>query len=193
MQQYTRCEAGPLRSIKLHLGILFFSSVALWAPLWAGTAIVECTADTYIAAKNQKAADGRASELKLPEVILLNFRFDAIRDWSVSKATLLLHVVNGKAPTRLEIAIAPNPWREMEVPHLDWEKWKYLSHFAEAQPEDWVTVDVAAPLIELLAAGKGHGLALREKVVGRERIFHSRQSGHFAPYLIVEGQPMEKR
>jgi hypothetical protein len=193
MQQYTRCEVGPLRSIILRLGIIFFGYLALGASLWAGTAIVECTADTYIPAKNQKAPDGRASELKLPEVILLNFRFDAIRDWSVSKATLLLHVSSGKAPTRLEIAVVPEQWREMTLPHLDWQKWKYLSHVADGQPEDWVTVEVSAPLIELLAAGKGHGLAVRDKVAGRERAFHSRQTGHFAPYLIVEGQPMEKR
>lgn len=182
-----------MRTQRLILGSILLSFVTVCTPARAGTAIVECIADTYIPGKNQQAPDGRASELKLPEVILLNFRFDAIRDWSVTKATLLLHVAGGKPPTRIEMAVVPEPWKESQVPHMDWQKWKYLSHVADGQRDDWVTIEVSAPLIEMLAAGKGYGLALRDRITGRERVIHSRQSGHFAPYLIVEGQPMEAR
>jgi hypothetical protein len=155
----------------------------------AATAMVECTQDTYLPAKPGKpAVDGHAHVLSLSTAALLAFRFEAIRNWDVSKVTLMLHVASGGPPPRLLIAIIPDAWNERETPRIDPRRLKWITNEAEARPDGWISLQVPPSLVELLAKGKGDGLALRDKSTTAGRALNSREGG-FTSYLIVEGQP----
>jgi hypothetical protein len=151
-------------------------------PALAETAMLECVSDTSI-----PSTDGHAQELRLPQLIMMNFRFAVIRNWSVSKATLLLHVAGGGIPGHLEIATIGSEWDERAPVKLDLRKLQFLGYKVETKPEAWISIEVSPSLIELIANGQGHGLALRDRSSAREHVLHSRESVRFAPYLIVEG------
>jgi hypothetical protein len=162
---------------------LFF---AVWSgsAAYAETAMLECVADTSI-----PSTDGHAAELRLPQVILMNFRFAAIRDWAVTKATLLLHVAGGDPLQAVAISTIVSAWDENRTAGVDIRKLHFLSHKVEDKPDGWVAIEVTPPLIELLARGKGTGLAIRDRSSSKRHAIHSRESVQFMPYLIVEGRP----
>ncbi len=162
---------------------LFFAALA-GIPAVAQTAMLECVADTSIL-----STDGHAVELRLPRLILMNFRFAAIRDWSVTKATLLLHIASGDAPAHLDISTVTSEWDERSPVRLDIRKLPFLGHTVQTKPDGWIGIEVTPSLIELLAAGKGTGLGLRDRSGTREHAIHSRESVQYAPYLVVEGRP----
>ncbi|MEO8132120.1 MAG: hypothetical protein ABI822_33800 [Bryobacteraceae bacterium] len=146
--------------------------------------MLECTADTSI-----PSTDGHSPELRLPQAILLNFRFAAVRDWAVIKATLLLHVSGGDPLRALDIATIPAAWDEKSTGSVDARGLLFLSHKVEAKPEGWISIAVEPSLVELLTAGKGTGLAVRDRSTSRRHAIHSRESVQFSPYLVVEGRP----
>ena len=125
--------------------------------------------------------------MRLSRPVLLNFQFSVIQGWRIKKAQLLLHVAEGGAPDRVGIATVASEWSETE-PKLNVSRLRFLRHIVEPHEEAWVRIEVAPALIELLAAGKGNGLVLRD-YSGRRRILHSRESGQYAPYLVVDGAP----
>jgi hypothetical protein len=170
--------------IRFLLRTALFVAVLAGIPAVAQTAMLECVADTSI-----PSTDGHAAELRLPRVILLNFRFAAIRNWSITKATLLLHVASGGIPAHLDISTVTSEWDERSPVKLDIRKLPFLGHAVQSKPDGWIGIEVAPSLIELLAAGKGTGLALRDRSVAREHAIHSRESIQYAPYLMVEGTP----
>ena len=154
------------------------------------TAVLECTADTSIPIKKGGLDwSGHATQLHLPDEVLLNFSFAPARNWAVTKATLLLHVASGAAPERLEIAVIQQPWDEESAPRLDLKNLRYLPAKIETKKDGWLAIGVEAPLVEMMAGGKGQGLAIREHSGTREYFFHSRESLQYLPYLIVEGKP----
>jgi hypothetical protein len=163
---------------------------ALFLAAWSGglaygeTAMLECVADTSI-----PSTDGHAVELRLPQAILMNFRFAAVRDWAVTKATLLLHVAGGDPLRSLDIATINVMWDEKSAGSLDIKKLQFLGHKVESKPDGWVSIAVEPPLVELLTAGKGTGFAIRDRSTSRQHKIHSRESVQFQPYLIVEGRP----
>ena len=146
--------------------------------------MLECVADTSLS-----STDGHAVELRLPQAILMNFRFAAVRDWAVTKATLLLHVAGGDPLRALDVATVPVGWDEKSAGGVDLRKLQFLSHKVESKPDGWVSIAVEPSLVELLTAGKGTGLAIRDRSTSRSHSFHSRESVQFQPYLIVEGRP----
>jgi hypothetical protein len=161
--------------------------VGLLAQAEAATALVECTADTALPLKAAKV-DSHAPELPLAQ-LLLTFRFEAIRDWAVSKATLHFHLASGSPPATLEFALLHEAWTERDPPRIDARKLRYLRRATKGEAEGWMTIELDGSLIEMLAGGKGTGVALRDRTTaGAARSIHSRESVHFAPYLIVEGQ-----
>jgi hypothetical protein len=146
--------------------------------------MLECVADTSV-----PSTDGHAAELRLPQAILLNFRFAAIRDWAVTKATLLLHVASGDAFRNVGISTILAPWNETKPAAVDVRKLQFLNHKVENKPDGWISIDIVPELVELLAAGKGTGLAIRDASSSKQHAIHSRESVQFMPYLIVEGRP----
>ena len=146
--------------------------------------MLECVADTSI-----PSTDGHAAELRLPEAILLNFRFAAVRNWAVTKATLLLHVAGGDPLRNLDISTISGAWDEKNASGVNAGKLHFLSHKVESKPDGWIAVEVIPSLIELLTAGKGTGLAIRDRSSSKHHTVHSRESVQYMPYLIVEGRP----
>jgi hypothetical protein len=171
--------------------IRWLSIFALLVPAaFAETAVLECTADTSIPMKKGGLDwSGHATQLHLPDAVLLNFGFPPARDWAVMKATLLLHVASGAAPERLEIAVLQQPWDEESAPKLDLKNLRYLPAKIETKKDGWLAITVEPSLAEMLAGGKGEGLAIREPSGTHECFFHSRESLQYLPYLIVEGKP----
>jgi hypothetical protein len=161
-----------------------FLAVLGAVPARAETAMLECVSDTSI-----PSTDGHALELRLPQLILMNFRFAVIRNWAVSKATLLLHVAGGGIPGHLEIATIGSEWDERSPVKLDLKNLQFLGHKVETKPDGWISIEVSPSLIELISNGHGRGLAVRDRSSSREHVLHSRESIQFAPYLIVEGRP----
>src|SRR5437764_9809196 len=96
--------AGRLLRISALVGVLGRADAA--------TALVECVADTALPLKATKI-DSHARELPLSQS-LLTFRFEAIRNWAVSKATLHFHLASGSPPAILEFALLQEPWTERE-------------------------------------------------------------------------------
>ena len=146
--------------------------------------MLECVADTSI-----PSTDGHAVELRLPQAILMNFRFAAIRDWAVTKATLLLHVAGGDALRNVGISTILAAWDETKPAAVDVRKLQFLNHRVENKPQGWISIEVTPALVELLAAGKGTGLAIRDPSSSKQHAIHSRESVQFMPYLVVEGKP----
>jgi hypothetical protein len=166
------------------LGVALFFAGWPSGTAHAETAMLECVSDTSIPSN-----DGHAAELRLPEAILMNFRFAAVRNWAVTKATLLLHVAGGDPVRMLDISTIPAAWEENKTGGVNVAKLHFLSHKAESKPDGWIAVEVTPSLIELLTAGKGTGLAIRDRSSSKQHAFHSRESVQYLPYLIVEGRP----
>jgi hypothetical protein len=124
--------------------------------------------------------------MKLPGMILINFRTWNVTRWSVDNATVLLHVARGEAPATVDIASIPNPWGEIEPPAVDMTKLKFTPQKLSSEPENWLSIQVPGKLVEDIAANRAHGLVLRLKPA-KELVVHSRESGTFSPYLIVTG------
>ena len=167
-----------------------FPVLTLFIAVWSGgllygeTAMLECVADTSV-----PSTDGHAVELRLPQAIFLNFRFAAVRDWAVTKATLLLHVAGGDSLRMVDVATIVAEWDEKSAGSVDVRKLRFLSHKVESKPDGWISIAVEPSLVELLTAGKGTGLAIRDRSTSRQHRIHSRESVQFMPYLIVEGMP----
>ncbi len=170
--------------IRTLIGLALFLAAMSGGGVYAETAMLECVADTSI-----PSTDGHSVELGLPQVILMNFRFAAVRDWAVTKATLLLHAAGGEPLRFLDISTITATWDETRPATMDIGKLQFLSHKVENKPEGWISIDVTPTLIELLTAGKGTGLALRDRSAAKIHVIHSRESVQYMPYLIVEGRP----
>jgi len=147
------------------------------------TAVVECVADAVVGQDL-----GTAKEVPINGAIL-RYRFEAIRNLKVAKAQLHLHISKGTVPAQIEIAMVSTPWAEHEPIHFNEKKLQYLPHKVEGKEEGWIQIDVEPSLIELLAAGKGTGLLLRDRTrAGEARYMHSRENPFIASYLVVEGE-----
>jgi hypothetical protein len=157
------------------------AALLMAANLRAGRALLECTADTAVDLA-QETASGKGRELAAggkSRAVLLDFRTAVIEGWTVEKATLLLHIAEGAAPRKLELAAAPFPWSESETAPP-----RTVPRFRAAAVREtkmgWIEVDLGADLL------RGHGLMIR--VPGKARTaFHARETVQYSPYLIVEG------
>ena len=182
-QQRPRCFRQYSRCTTIALALLLFEVVA-----GAATAVVECTADRALDGKG----DAHATELPAGGA-LLTFRFEAIRDWKVNKGDLFLHLEKGSVPARLELALVQAPWNERDALKMDVRKLNFLPQPVEGQPERWIRLAIPASILEMLAAGKGTGLAIRDRTsAGKDRVLHARESMHNGAYLIVDGAPPQR-
>ncbi len=171
---------------------------AVCAAARADNAILECTADTWIARSNG-AAHGRESslELSVEKLILSQFRVSAIEGWTVEKALLLLHVSGDFRPGKVLLAPIASPWKESDAvaPALG----KPVEAAEQSKPDGWIAVAVPRDLVQSLVTGKAFGLAVRldggETQKGAEthngaetQKFASRETVQFSPFLVVQGK-----
>jgi hypothetical protein len=180
-------------------GLLVFTCVLALCglpALRAETAVLECTADAWLVAQSQGQLNGLGRELVLngtKKVVLLNFRTSHIAGWKLQGATLMLHQHAGRAPSRLDIAIITDQWLETASAwHLTTPK-RVLSFAVTALPEGWLEVKLAPQFIEALAAGHGSGIVVSERGRASERVFGSRETLKFAPYVVVDGVQTKTR
>ena len=172
-----RCSASPVRS--RFLAVLF--AVVCVLPASGETAVLECTADVGIGVK----ATGYEEQLGLQKGALLNFRFGVTRGWSVSKATLLVHIAQGETPQHVEIGFVSQNWTEQKPPEIG-RSVRFHRVKPAPQADRWMTIPLDPPLVELMIEGKMTGLVVRTSR-GQPLAIHSRQAHSFVPYLIVEG------
>ena len=98
-------------------------------------------------------------EMPLPGLALFAFRSWNIAGWKIDYATMFLHVTKGTAPSQIDVATLPTPWRESEPPRLEESKLKFVAHHVTVEPENWIAIQVQAPLVEELASTKSRDLA----------------------------------
>jgi hypothetical protein len=143
----------------------------------AESAVLECTADTWMA-RGDRATHGRNRVLTLaPDgAILLQFRTPAIEGWRISKATLLLHLAGGRRPSRIRVAPPAAAWSEIEA------RWARPVGGADrpvrTYQDEWIAIDLQPGDVQ------AHGLSIRSRARLR---FDARESVGFAPYLLIEG------
>lgn len=136
--------------LRLAIPLLFAVS-----SLRAERALLECTAN----------APGEVVSLARRAVTRLEFRTALVEGWSVSRATLLLHLAGGEAPREVDVAVAGGGFRRSATRQA-------AGGWIEIELDRALLKDVAKPLLVRARPG------LR---------FHTRQTIQFSPYLIVEG------
>ncbi|HUS06943.1 MAG TPA: hypothetical protein VMZ52_11625 [Bryobacteraceae bacterium] len=184
MRQTVRCMPRRLCTTISVLAAFFF----LLPAAGAATAMLDCTADSPLT-----GPPDAGPQLPLNPGMLLNVQWQSVTGWRVSKATLLLHLAKGSVPAQLEVALVPNPWLDSKPPSIPEKRWKFLSQKTEPHPDGWVSLEIPPPLVELAAAGKGHGFAVRDRAPAKNRWLHTRKSGQYAAHLLVEGLPAPER
>jgi hypothetical protein len=181
MQQWIRRIPGSFRSI-----IVAVTTVSIFVgSASAETAMLDCLADAALAGKAQAA-----TELRVADGILIDFQWQTVTSWRVTKATLLVHLAKGSAPIILDVALAPDTWVEARTPSISEKRLKFLAQKVETHPDGWIALDVPPSMVELAAEGKAHGFVVRDRVRAKERWLHTRRSGQYAPHLLVEGSPV---
>ncbi|MBC8165184.1 MAG: hypothetical protein H7Y20_04835 [Bryobacteraceae bacterium] len=150
----------------------------------AETAILECTAD---ASGPGKPASGKAPALQTPGVLFLSFRTWNIPKWRIASADLFLHILQGGPPPKVRIAILTEPWTEAASSAIATGSLIFTAHAVNFQPQEWISIKVNARLMDEIAAGRAHGLAIRFSGP-KPLVIHARESGGFAPYMIVSGR-----
>lgn len=155
----------------------------------ADNAILECTADTWIARTNS-GVHGRDAVLELggEKLILLQFRMSAIEGWKVQKAVLLLHISSHNSsnfrPRATLLAAIASPWKESAAtpPALG----KTVQADERIKPDGWIVIEVPPGLAQSLVDAKTFGLAIRLSDDEAQK-FDTRETVHFSPFLVVQG------
>jgi hypothetical protein len=122
------------------------------------------------------------------EIRLFDFRPDSARGWKVTGASLLLFLSAGDAPKALAISAIAAKWEEAKpdaVAGQMFNKGQIYECAVQPMQQGWVRVTLPPLLIESMADGKSHGLAIEQgprKFNGRAPVFQQ-------PYILVEGEP----
>jgi hypothetical protein len=147
---------------------------------------VSASADATVSAVRPLARLGRASGLSLERGRSYGLvRFASNPPGTISKATLRVYLVRGRASRLLVSATGPRPWRESRVTYRTAPR-PVGSSVGSGQPQGrWVDVDVT----EFVKVQGGAALALRSS---RGRIvLRSREAKGRAPRLLISRQPAE--
>lgn len=180
-------------------------------PVRAGSAILDCTADTWINTREPEQTHARDTELHLwgkAEIALMNFRFAAVRDWKVEQATLLLHVDEIRQLSSIGVVAVPVKWNEVEANAVEGaagSRWvpkgklpdllgKFDSERTNYRPVregelGWIEVDLPTKLIEDCIADRSYGFAVFVRLRDGEWLIHSREMVRYAPMLKIQGGP----
>jgi hypothetical protein len=185
----TASAASTILIVRLACALVLLAAIS---PLAAETAKLECTADAWVvpASKGSARLNGLGRDLTLngyKRVLLLNFRTTHIVGWKLQDASLMLHLRSGKPPFRLDAGIQSESWSEGAASLRFAPPRQLLSFITAALPEGWFEVKLAPQFVESLAAGRGCGLVVAEHGASAERVFDSRETVQFAPYLVVDG------
>lgn len=159
---------------------IVLSGLWLCAEARAEKAVLECIADTW-ASPGEAAAHGREPELALAKggALLLEFRTALIAGWRVEKATLLLHVKQGRAPGHVRAMPMPGPWAERSALWRDLPPAGGRKHKVRAYGQGFVAID--------LDAGEVQGRGLLVYADSGAARFDARETVGFSPYLLIEG------
>lgn len=171
--------------------MLFRAAVALLLAMPAARAestLVECIADGWYAAAGGLEGSGQTLRLGGSDVILLAFRMAAVEGWKVEKAAIVLHLAEPSEPGEITVSPAGGPWNEASrnPPPLR----EGASAAAKGKPNGWISIPVPVELAQAVADGKAPGFALRS--AGSTRVFHSRETIQFAPFLAIAGRRPSK-
>jgi hypothetical protein len=154
-------------------------------------------------------------------LMLARFDTAPIRGWEVDRATLFLHVDGEDRLRTIGLSTVAVEWEEGQgngAPADRGATFEWAEHrkrrwggrqgdFTDAVftrqgtraayselrrgRDGWIEVDVPGALVEAMAAGASHGLAVSDET-GQTRwnnSVHTREQAGFAPYLVVEGSP----
>ena len=165
-----------------------FTMVAILtaAPAAAQTAVLECVADTVVNGIDR----GKMLEVHSSSRALLDFRFSAIEGWQIREARLMLHLAEGTAPVKIEVAVILGDWSESgqrSRPRLGPRRALPVSKHEQG----WISVTVPPLLVEPSIKRLAHGIAVWLPS-GTIRL-HARESLSWAPYLMASGQPAVQR
>lgn len=127
-------------------------------PAFAETAVLECLAASGLST----AGAAEAHDLPLQKGILLEFNITSVKGWRIGKATLLIHFASGRPSSKIQVR-SPGGKRAP-------------IHRVSVESDGWVHIEIRGSAISPL------------EIHGEKRAsIHTRESIHFAPYLIVEG------
>jgi len=157
-------------------GVVAVFALSFAPILSASTVRLPCIADIT------EAPDVRADELGLRPAALLNFRLDPVRNWRIDKANLMVHLAGGETPDQLDVAVVRDKWSEKKPASR--HRYAFLIHTVHPEPDGWLSVPLRQAIVDDLLAGKVWGLAISGVSATR---LHSRESGTYAPYLLIEG------
>ena len=179
----------------------------LSALLHAESAKLDCTADAWVLDKQKQSTNGRSEELWLQgtkRLILLGFRLTSLPGWRVTRATLFLHQDSLLPPPKFRVEALPRAWRESEATMQeasDGEPWHTEGTLRDLvfqkksaasgvlsvteKDSDWLELELAPAVVNRAIQAGGHGLVLAGS--GRALQVSSRETGRYAPYLVVEG------
>ena len=152
------------------------------ASAMAQTAVLECVADTVVNGIDR----GKMLEVNSSSRALLDFRFSAIESWQIREARLMLHLAEGTAPVKIEVAVILGDWSESgqrSRPRLGPRRTLPVSKHEQG----WISVALPPLLVEPSVKRRAHGIAVWAP--GRTILLHARESLSWAPYLIASGQP----
>jgi hypothetical protein len=158
----------------------FLALPVLLSSAGAETAMLDCVADAPY------TGGAQAVEYRLADGMVVNFEWQTVARWRITKATLLVHIARGLSPVHLDIALAPD-----RLPLIPLQKLKFLAQKVEPHPDGWIAIDVPPTLVEIAAGAKTRGIVVRDYARAKERWLHSRRSGQYGPHLLVEGVPLK--
>lgn len=149
----------------------------------AETVILECVAD---GSSSGAGLAMKSQNIQIPGTMVVSFRTWNVTRWSVQSAAMFVHLAQGEAPAKVEVAGISQPWGEIEPPKLDAAQLRFITLDVHREPEGWLEIKVPGSLVEDMAANRAHGLVVRFKAA-KDAVLHARESRSFAPYLIVTG------
>jgi hypothetical protein len=172
----------------------FFAFLLTVAAASGETAVLECTADGWVAIPMRVAPDTRSRDLRIDREhrALLDFRTSHIEGWRISRAILMVHLSRGEPPASLQLTGLSAAWHEASdaktfrgviPPHLTGTTRILL----DRQPHGWLASKLEPAAVEALAARRIHGFLLGAPSAQRELRIASRETLDTAPYLVVEG------
>jgi hypothetical protein len=176
-------------------------------------------ADNSIAASRREIHlnAGAKSVLRIKgieHILIFKFDLSPIRGWRISRARLYLHAVRDHRLRTIGLSTIASDWEEggscfthAVYPHRRWAgegsdftdvifgAGNTLYAFVDLKEleDGWLEIKVPSKLISAMLCGASYGLAVSDEKGQTmwNNDVHSREQTLFAPYLVVEGEPVE--
>ena len=161
---------------------IVLSALGLGTAARAEKAVLECIADTWVE-PGGPASHGRDDELVLMKggAVALEFRSALVAGWNIEKATLLLHVRQGRVPGVVRVVPLADPWDESRAAWAEVLRAAGHPFKTRHYGQGYAAIELDPAIL------RGHGLAIFSS--GGPVHFDSREMRDYSPYLLVEGMP----